>query len=177
MVWLFALNSNLILLILNVLFLSVPSFSFKFQSDSINTVISQVSKSRQSALNSNLILLIQIRLHPAGIHHHRFKFQSDSINTPGRLTTIALINSFKFQSDSINTIVCHFFAFRNYSFKFQSDSINTRITSATKRTAETLNSNLILLILAECELLSVCNIFKFQSDSINTVSAGCQGCL
>ena len=101
-----------------------------------------------SALNSNLILLIQNEQVKAIQAEIDFKFQSDSINTdikgscrekPGLY--------FKFQSDSINTIcLINFF---------------TKIT--------TLNSNLILLILSHIQTrISKKVYFKFQSDSINT---------
>ena len=55
---------------------------------------------------------------------------------------------FKFQSDSINTSVRHAALTMPTSFKFQSDSINTSSSSPWKSNfEETLNSNLILLIL------------------------------
>ena len=57
------------------------------------------------------------------------------------------------------------------NFKFQSDSINTMYTEWAKWWNTTLNSNLILLILAIRDWKNVRRVhFKFQSDSINTVS-------
>ena len=56
------------------------------------------------------------------------------------------------------------------SFKFQSDSINTTSQISTRSPVSTLNSNLILLILALATLLILATYFKFQSDSINTQS-------
>ena len=56
-------------------------------------------------------------------------------------------------------------------FKFQSDSINTLDASIRSAHKRTLNSNLILLILADALYTDTGTSFKFQSDSINT-SAG-----
>ena len=55
------------------------------------------------------------------------------------------------------------------SFKFQSDSINTKTLAEQYAAQYTLNSNLILLILALATLLILATYFKFQSDSINTI--------
>ena len=54
---------------------------------------------------------------------------------------------FKFQSDSINTSKSRPWRIASLSFKFQSDSINTTDMSKTFKQKESLNSNLILLIL------------------------------
>ena len=64
------------------LYASLPSGSFKFQSDSINTEAGGTNYAVcEKPLNSNLILLIRI---PDENEHDTaplFKFQSDSINT------------------------------------------------------------------------------------------------
>ena len=77
--------------------------SFKFQSDSINTLLNTDAEDELCPLNSNLILLIPL----PSMHRHRpltiFKFQSDSINTAERKKKVRINNHFKFQSDSINT--------------------------------------------------------------------------
>ena len=78
--------------------------TFKFQSDSINTVSYCQSPVIQSALNSNLILLIPV----AGLGNWGivdFKFQSDSINTDIIDGMTSDDMGFKFQSDSINTLL------------------------------------------------------------------------
>ena len=122
--------------------------TFKFQSDSINTLLFQ-------ALLCAVIV---------------FKFQSDSINTYQETTIFIVHTYFKFQSDSINTFLFWFlrsvfcplnsnlillipppgrwFLLLPSGFKFQSDSINTREKKAAEMLEKyTLNSNLILLIL------------------------------
>ena len=78
-------------------------YCFKFQSDSINTVVANIMKLSGTTLNSNLILLIQA--YPAFQKHCRksFKFQSDSINTGILTASVTTVSGFKFQSDSINT--------------------------------------------------------------------------
>ena len=77
-----SLNSNLILLIPGgELAGQLPIKDFKFQSDSINTTITDVTYK-----------WIAI-----------FKFQSDSINTDALIHTAKVGSDFKFQSDSINT--------------------------------------------------------------------------
>ena len=53
---------------------------FKFQSDSINPGFLNRNRIRYTALNSNLILLIQGRKYETSGCHNNFKFQSDSIN-------------------------------------------------------------------------------------------------
>ena len=75
-------------------------------------------------LNSNLILLIQLRI----------------VNLPDSL------GNFKFQSDSINTVYLEKPSTYEYTFKFQSDSINTEDTYRQFTGNKSLNSNLILLI-------------------------------
>ena len=78
----FALNSNLILLIrINGDTHKFAEISFKFQSDSINT-----HKCRLTVCRSTI-----------------FKFQSDSINTLAYSARFSMVADFKFQSDSINT--------------------------------------------------------------------------
>ena len=168
------LNSNLILLILGSSgdYAKIGS-SFKFQSDSINT------ETMKELFDIDFI----------------FKFQSDSINTKKQGRTGHHYRNFKFQSDSINTVPAIGKQVTCYNFKFQSDSINTRLSvQALLFRMQTLNSNLILLILtiggqqyiadyalnSNLILLiphgipgkkSRCIIFKFQSDSINTPKA------
>ena len=143
------LNSNLILLIHDLLrSMLSPTIFFKFQSDSINT-----------STRDNLFLYILF-----------FKFQSDSINTTDREASNNTASAFKFQSDSINTFLYHSMPKCGTCFKFQSDSINTVSCVAFGKTAEfTLNSNLILLIhFVLAALFQPLFDFKFQSDSINT---------
>ena len=78
--------------------------TFKFQSDSINTLQSTLSFNARLHLNSNLILLIPLVDRVRAIPLNGFKFQSDSINTGAvRITENDLLKRFKFQSDSINT--------------------------------------------------------------------------
>ena len=78
----FPLNSNLILLIrMNRFMKDVWASSFKFQSDSINTMIPT----------------------KVGGGSTTFKFQSDSINTLYGQRRPKGLYGFKFQSDSINT--------------------------------------------------------------------------
>ena len=149
--------------------------SFKFQSDSINTDPDGYSDDYIITLNSNLILLIPlICFSILSIASVTFKFQSDSINTNWRLHILQLPVHFKFQSDSINTLyekkipyASVYFKFQSDSintkstiekilcekyFKFQSDSINTELSAVVLRKSFiTLNSNLILLILEDCE--------------------------
>ena len=76
------LNSNLILLIQGA---GRPGrslvWSFKFQSDSINTIFDGIYN----------------------VSKNVFKFQSDSINTTRISLAMYFFSSFKFQSDSINT--------------------------------------------------------------------------
>ena len=125
MVWLFALNSNLILLILlpssgisstlfplnSNLILLIPTWEkmkttvsdFKFQSDSINTLTASQMSFASPPLNSNLILLIPHSTLASKYMSVSFKFQSDSINTEAAGTLKAKASIFKFQSDSINT--------------------------------------------------------------------------
>ena len=99
---------------------------FKFQSDSINTAWMILKAKQNRPLNSNLILLIP-QIFPAAFKITvYFKFQSDSINTLAGEEKLEYHEDFKFQSDSINTPGSPFqgiFIFSN--FKFQSDSINT----------------------------------------------------
>ena len=59
----------------------------------------------------------------------------------------AAYEAFKFQSDSINTWWTFQFVMFRKSFKFQSDSINTEKPQEGENAIQTLNSNLILLIL------------------------------
>ena len=77
-----SLNSNLILLIRNSGdWNSGNRNSFKFQSDSINTLLCCKLFTYKRYLNSNLILLILKGIAAAAIEGVKFKFQSDSINT------------------------------------------------------------------------------------------------
>ena len=107
MLYVLALNSNLILLIL-----SAPEpfneclTHFKFQSDSINTRYEECPPRPRWPLNSNLILLIQDNRVTLSRWKSTFKFQSDSINTFLLYLLYSRLPSFKFQSDSINTIRC-----------------------------------------------------------------------
>ena len=77
-----SLNSNLILLIQGA---GRPGrslvWSFKFQSDSINTIFDGIYN----------------------VSKNVFKFQSDSINTVYQYEEVRGSDNFKFQSDSINT--------------------------------------------------------------------------
>ena len=57
--------------------------SFKFQSDSINTMVASLRTIALSTLNSNLILLILTKDVSSLKKDLDFKFQSDSINTHG----------------------------------------------------------------------------------------------
>ena len=149
MVWLFALNSNLILLI---------------QKATLKDTLTCMS------LNSNLILLIPDRRRIPLQWRNAFKFQSDSINTSSLDCVILSTLIFKFQSDSINTFLVNPVNVPiNYTlnsnlillihttaqalmeamiFKFQSDSINTCKLYIWLVAFSTLNSNLILLIRA-----------------------------
>ena len=77
-----SLNSNLILLILPLFSLHrLQDFCFKFQSDSINTLVASSCSIADPSLNSNLILLIRSAAHRLSGLSADFKFQSDSINT------------------------------------------------------------------------------------------------
>ena len=104
MLYVLALKSNLILLIL-----SAPEpfneclTHFKFQSDSINTRYEECPPRPRWPLNSNLILLIQDNRVTLSRWKSTFKFQSDSINTTAKMRNSAAVKLFKFQSDSINT--------------------------------------------------------------------------
>ena len=100
-----SLNSNLILLILYWMgYWRWRYLSFKFQSDSINTITERTS----------------------GYVVTTFKFQSDSINTFPYKNFRSGLPSFKFQSDSINTVGRLDPYSGRLCFKFQSDSINTK---------------------------------------------------
>ena len=81
--------------------------SFKFQSDSINTITLLFLSTALVALNSNLILLILLALSGHVVALVNFKFQSDSINTLCRLRKTGVPLYFKFQSDSINTMAAN----------------------------------------------------------------------
>ena len=100
------LNSNLILLIQGA---GRPGrslvWSFKFQSDSINTIFDGIYN----------------------VSKNVFKFQSDSINTTRMSLAMYFFSSFKFQSDSINTVYQYEEVRGSDNFKFQSDSINTNL--------------------------------------------------
>ena len=99
------LNSNLILLIHAVLAsYLLSSIKFKFQSDSINTILRSYSGIIYPYLNSNLILLIHAVLASYLLSSIKFKFQSDSINTRQNIRKKCICMIFKFQSDSINTL-------------------------------------------------------------------------
>ena len=99
-----SLNSNLILLIQGA---GRPGrslvWSFKFQSDSINTIFDGIYN----------------------VSKNVFKFQSDSINTITDARRLCEVINFKFQSDSINTMINAKLDQMSQDFKFQSDSINT----------------------------------------------------
>ena len=101
---------------------------------------------KDHTLNSNLILLIQIRSLPGLLCPGNFKFQSDSINTESFWREDTLTITFKFQSDSINTIEDISDVLALIHFKFQSDSINTETGGMPLIKSMPLNSNLILLI-------------------------------
>ena len=121
------------------------------------------------ALNSNLILLIQIRndcvnrwcpslnsnlillIHRAGVGR-----VLDGVTLNSNLILLILLKlcaeidkkeNFKFQSDSINTKSQEAAISALHDFKFQSDSINTEAGGTNYAVCEKpLNSNLILLI-------------------------------
>ena len=97
---------------------------FKFQSDSINTKSNLSKFSIDSALNSNLILLIQARIAQAIA-------KRKALNS--NLILLIPLKRHQLSKKSLN-------------FKFQSDSINTQQTWISKTLQAPLNSNLILLI-------------------------------
>ena len=104
------------------------------------------------------------------LSHPPFKFQYDSINTKGGQHQRSIQSNFKFQYDSINTIAYCQTVPPLCSFKFQYDSINTCPRPEGQVEKESLNSNMILLILNTVgKEKEVTTVFKFQYDSINTL--------
>ena len=103
---------------------AVKSF-FKFQSDSINTTLELGEReATYTTLNSNLILLILWSVWQ--VLRREWSLNSNLILLIRKsLRHLSICITFKFQSDSINTeaaarrVVCPIV------FKFQSDSINT----------------------------------------------------
>ena len=102
----------------------------------------------KNSLNSNLILLILIRV-------IKKPFLQPTLNS----NLILLIREAELIQEPKSII-----------FKFQSDSINTGTRAILLPSKKSLNSNLILLILnAVSEFPFAQLVFKFQSDSINTL--------
>ena len=143
---------------------------FKFQSDSINTTIGIPFRLRPLSLNSNLILLIHVLPLRNTASLSSFKFQSDSINTYQETTIFIVHTYFKFQSDSINTRE------KKAAEMLEKYTLNSNLIllilhshASFTYVCFTLNSNLILLILLWYADIFISGMFfKFQSDSINT---------